>query len=149
MSLFTILSVASAAVGAAGQLQAGRAAKSASELNAYNIKTENIQNQVLAEQQAAARIEDYQLATSANIATFGITRDVGSDKSVKAFLDRQKEVVGRDIGRIAQQKEMERIGSVLAAASERTRGKQAMTASIYSAVGTIANAGLKYYQTKT
>ena len=150
MDPFTIMMLASTAVSAGGQLLAGRQAKDAAQMNAFNMETENIINQAMARQQANARREEYDLATSANIAAFSaMGRDVGSDRSVAAFLERQKEIVARDTSRIDQQSEFERLGSKFAQSNERMRGKQAATASLFSAVGTLAEGGFRYYQVKT
>lgn len=121
-----------------GQMQAGKLQARAAEIDAYNKETEAIQNQALATQQANARREEYDLATSANIAQFAaMGRDIGSDKSVAAFLERQKEIVGKDIGRIGTQAQMENLGLRFAAAGDRFRGRAAYQASVYSAIGTI------------
>ena len=150
MDPFTIMMLASTAVSAGGQLLAGKQAKDAAQMNAFSMETENIINQAMARQQANARREEYDLATSANIAAFSaMGRDVGSDRSVAAFLERQKEIVARDTSRIDQQSEFERLGSKFAQSNERMRGKQAATASLFSAVGTLAEGGFRYYQVKT
>lgn len=149
MDPFTLLMIGSTALSAGGQLMAGKAEKDAAKLNAFNMESEKILNRASAIQQATARKEEYDLATSANIANFSITRDVGSDMSVKAFLERQKEIVGKDISRMEQQANFERLASNYAQANERIRGSQAMRASIFSAIGTVAEGGLKYYQVMT
>ena len=137
--------VAAAAIGlgtsllsAYGQMQAGKLQARAAEIDAYNKETEAIQNQALATQQANARREEYDLATSANIAQFSaMGRDIGSDRSVAAFLERQKEIVGKDIGRIGTQAQMENLGLKFAAAGDRFRGRAAYQASVYSAMATV------------
>ncbi len=128
-----------AGIGAVGQIAAGQAAKQAADLNAFNIKTDKVLNEVQAIQRARARKEEYDLATSANIAAFyAAGRDVGSDKSVQAFLERQQELVGDDLGRIARQKSMDAMKAEMAAMAEKRRGRNAYTASLFNAAGTIA-----------
>ena len=83
MDPFTMMMIGSSAVSAVGQIAAGRAQQQASQLNAFNIKTDKQLNEVQAMQQARARKEEYDLATSANIAAFSAAgRDVGDRKSV-------------------------------------------------------------------
>jgi hypothetical protein len=136
-----------AGMSAVGQIAAGQAAKEASDLNAFNIKTDKVLNETQAIQQARARKEEYDLATSANIAAFyGAGRDVGSDKSVQAFLERQQELVGDDLGRIARQKNMDAMKAEMAAMAEKRRGRNAYTSSLFNAAGTIGQ-GIYQYQT--
>ena len=139
--------LAFAAISAGGQLLAGRESKFAGEMTAYNMKSESIANQAMAIQQANARREEYDLATAANLATFAAQgRDIGSDRSVAAFLERQKEIVGQDIGRIQTQSQMETLKMRSAALSERYAGETARRSSVFSAIGTIGQ-GIYDYQT--
>jgi hypothetical protein len=138
-----------AGVGAAGQIAAGQAQQQASQLNAFNIKTDKKLNKVQALQQARARQEEYDLATSANVAAFAAAgRDVGSDKSVQAFLERQEELVGEDIGRIARQESIQGMKSEMAAMAEKRRGRNAYVSSLFSAAGTISQGIYKYQMTR-
>ena len=130
MDPITIAMIGSSALNVFGQISAGQAAKEAADLNAFNIKTDKVLNEAQAMQQARARKEEYDLATSANIAAFyAAGRDVGSDKSVQAFLERQQELVGDDIGRIARQKNMNAMKAEMQAMAEKRRGRNAYTAS--------------------
>ena len=134
--MWQILAAGAAGLSAVGQIAAGRAQQQASQLNAFNIKTDKKLNKVQALQQARARQEEYDLATSANIAAFAAAgRDVGSDKSVQAFLERQEELVGEDIGRIARQESIQGMKSEMAAMAEKRRGRNAYVSSLFSAVG--------------
>ena len=142
--------LAFAAISAGGQIMAGKAARDAARLTAYNIETEKIANSAMAAQQANARREEYELATSANLAQFAAQgRDIGSDRSVQAFLERQKEIVGKDIGRIGTQVQMENLKLGSEAAQERLRGSTAYTSSVFSAIGTIGEGIQRYQQTRT
>lgn len=142
--------LAFAAISAAGQIMAGRAAQRSAALNAYNMRTEGIMNEAMARQQANARLEEYDMATSANLAFFASQgRDIGSDQSVKAFLEKQKQLVGKDVGRMDDQSYMELLKSRSAAGAEKTRGRVARTASLFSAIGTIGEGIQRYQQTKT
>lgn len=137
----------SSVLGAFGQIAAGKAQQEASRLNAFQIKTDQALNKTQAMQMSRARKEEYDLATSANIAAFAAAgRDVGSDRSVQAFLDRQKEIIAQDTGRIDQQIQFQNMKSKSAAMAERRRGNNALTASLFSAVGTVSQ-GIYQYET--
>lgn len=140
------LLLGSTAISVFGQLSAGRAAQQASELNAFGIETETELGKAQAKQMANARKEEYDSATSSNLALFAAAgRDIGADRSVKAFLDKQKEIVGTDIGRMQTQAQMEALQGRQRAAAERTSGKAARTASLFAAAET-ATSGLYKYQ---
>lgn len=143
------LLLGSSAVSALGSLISGSSAKRAAELNAYNIETETKLNQAEASQRASARMEEYRQATSANEATFAaMGRDIGSDRSVKAFMDKQKETVGKDVGRVQNQAELQRLQGVSRAGAERTAGRAARTASLLNAAQTMTSGIYKYQDAK-
>ena len=140
------LMLGSTAISVFGQLSAGQAAKEASELNAFGIETEAELGKAQAMQMAQARMDEYESASSANLASFAAAgRDIGSDRSVKAFMDKQKEIIGKDIGRMGTQSQMELMKGRQQAAAERTAGRAAKTASLFSAAET-ATSGLYKYQ---
>ena len=141
------LLLGSTAISVFGQLSAGQAAKEASELNAFGIETEAELGKAQAMQMAQARMDEYESASSANLASFAAAgRDIGSDRSVKAFMDKQKEIIGKDIGRMGTQSQMELMKGRQQAAAERTAGRAAKTASLFAAAET-ATSGLYKYQT--
>lgn len=138
------------AISAFGQVAAGIGAKKEAELNAFNVQTEKKLNQVQAAQQARARREEYDLATAANIATFAaMGRDIGADRSVEAFLQRQQEIVGDDIGRIAQQTRAENLAADMRSLAEKRRGRNAMYTSLFNAAGTIGEGLQQASRTRT
>ena len=90
-----------AGISAYASIQAGKAKEDAARMDAFNTETEREQGEVLALQQAANRRYEYDLATEANVAMFYASgRDVGSDRSVEAFLAKQKEIASTDLSRI-------------------------------------------------
>ncbi len=148
MSL-AVLSLAGSLFGAMGQVSAARRQREAADLNAFQIKTDKVLNEVQALQMSRARREEYELATSANVAAFfAAGRDVGSDKSVQAFLERQESLVGDDIGRIVRQSSMEGMKAEMAAMAERRRGRNIQTASLFNAIGTIGQGIYQYNVSK-
>ena len=147
---FPMLMLAAAGVQAAGQIAGGIGAKKSADLNAFSTETESIMMQVEAGQRAAARMEEYKMASSTNTAIFAAQgRDIGADRSVKAFMDRQREIAGRDIGRMATQSNMERLQMQQKAAAIRSEGRAALASSLISATSGLLSAGSKYSKVKT
>lgn len=144
------LMIIAATAKVAGPIIGGIAAKNEAKLNAFNIETDQKQNKASALQMAQARRAEYDAATSANIAAFSAAgRDIGSDRSVKAFLDKQKEIMGEDIGRIQTQTRAEDLAAIQRAFAVRREGKQALVASLFEAAGNAAEMGSQYSKTKT
>jgi hypothetical protein len=138
-----------AALNAGGQILGGIGAKQEARLNAFQFGTEDKLNKVLAMQQAQARREEYDLATSANIATFAAAgRDITTDRSVEAFLARQKEILQRDTSRIDQQAQFQSMKTSLAQMTERRRGRNALYSSLFSAAGTAGETIYRVDETK-
>lgn len=149
MNPLTLMFIGSGIQAGAGIL-GGIGQQKEAQLNAFQMETQKKENQIAAMQQARARREEYDLATSANIAAFAAQgRDIGADRSVEAFLKRQEEVVGQDLGRVARQTRAEDLRADMMAMSEKRRGRNALYSSLFSAVGTMAEAGYKYKKAKT
>jgi len=126
------------AIKAGGTILGGIGGKQEADLTAFNVETEKRQNQVAAMQQARARRDEYDLATSSNIAAFSAAgRDITTDRSVQAFLEKQKEVAAQDIGRIATQTNVEDLRSDMMAMAARRQGRNALYASLFNAAGTV------------
>ena len=135
---------ATAAVSAGGQILGGIGEKKSADLNAFNIETDKKLNKVQAMQESEARRADYDLATASNIAAFAAMGRAQSDNSVQAFLKRQKEVFGEDIGRAQMQTAIQSRKSDIAASTERRRGRNTLLASTISAAGTIGQGAMDY-----
>ena len=147
---FPMLMLAAAGVQAAGQVASGIGSKQSADLNAFSTKTESIMMQVEASQRAAARMEEYKMASSTNIATFAAQgRDISADRSVKAFMDRQREVDVKDTSRMATQSNIERIQMQQKAAAIRSEGRSAMATSLISATSGLLSAKGKYSKVET
>ena len=147
MDPFTIAMLGSSILSAGGQIAGGIGARKTAELNAFNMETEAKLNKAQAMQMAQARIDEYDSASSSNIAAFAAAgRDIGSDRSVKAFMDRQKEIIGKDLGRMDTQAQFQQVQLRQQAAGERRAGRDAQTASLFSAADTLSS-GIYKYQT--
>jgi hypothetical protein len=115
-------------------------------MDAFNTETEREQGEVLALQQAANRRYEYDLAAEANVSMFYASgRDVGSDRSVEAFLTKQKEIASVDLSRLDFQRQAESSARTREAMALRRGGKNARRASLLQAAGTMAR-GISDYQ---
>lgn len=154
----------SSVLSAFGQIAGGRAARQQAELNAYgaminayNIETERELSRVQALQRHNDRLEQYRSNLSANIATFYATgRDVASDRSIQAFLDKQKEVAVDDAARSDFMAMMEQMKLTSQAAGERARGyglraegRAAQQSAVIGAFTTLAGGLYRYDQVRT
>ena len=149
MNYYAIAAAGLSVFSALGQVQAGKAQLQASRLTAFRTETEAELNKAMALEKANARKAEYELAESANIAAFSVTRDMGRDRSVEAFLERQKEIVAQDIGRMDTQSYFEAGKHRAAAATELRRGQNAYRASLFSAIGTLGSAAYQYGGVRT
>ena len=136
MAIFQLIG---AFMSAKASMEAGKAKEDAARMDAFNTETEREQGEVLALQQAANRRYEFDQATEANVAMFYASgRDVGSDRSVEAFLAKQKEIASTDLSRLAQQRSMEANARTREAMALRRGGKNARRASLLQAAGTMA-----------
>jgi hypothetical protein len=135
-----------AGISAYASIQAGKAKEDAARMDAFNTETEREQGEVLALQQAANRRYEYDLAAEANVSMFYASgRDVGSDRSVEAFLTKQKEIASVDLSRLDFQRQAESSARTREAMALRRGGKNARRASLLQAAGTMAR-GISDYQ---
>lgn len=147
--MFPILGLLSTGLSAFGQLAGGMAAKQSAELEAFNIETQRITNRIEAQQRHNDRVEQFSsnLATNlANLAASG--RDISTGKSVEAFLNRQTEIVGRDINRSDFMGMMQDL--TLAQEKQRaiSRGNAAMASAFIGATTSIISGLHQYNQVR-
>jgi hypothetical protein len=124
---------------AKASMEAGKAKEDAARMDAFNTETEREQGEVLALQQASERRYQYDLATKTNVAMFAASgRDIGSDRSVEAFLEKQKEIAATDLSRLAEQRRAEASARTREAMAYRRGGRNARRASMLRATATMA-----------
>ena len=140
------LMLASTLVSAGGSLLSGIGAKKSANLDAYNIETQRILSEAEAKDRSNRRMEEYRSNLSANIASFSAAgRDIGGmDRSVKAFLDRQREVAFKDVARSEFMSEQESAKMRAEAAATRSEGKARLASATINAFTTVAG-GLSGY----
>lgn len=133
-----------------GTILGGIGAKKEADLESFNIETERKFNSAAASQAARARMDEYDMATSTNIASFAAAgRDIGSDRSIKAFLDKQKEIASEDVGRIQDQETRQSNQYTAEAARTKRSGKTALASSLFQAAGQAAGGYSDYSSVKT
>ena len=144
---FTMMFIASTVVSAGASVAGGIGAGKSAKLNAYNIRTQRIQNEAAAVQRANDRYREFKLAESANRALLSgaMGRDIGgADRSVSAFLQRNRETVFNDIDRMESQRNMESLNLMLQAFSEERRGRDAKISGVVDAFTTTGSAMMRY-----
>lgn len=136
----------SAGISAMGQMAAGQAAKEAADLDAFNIETQRELSKAEALQRHNDRLEQYRYNTKANIAAFAASgRDIGDDRSVGAFLERQKEIATQDTKRSDFMGAMEAMKLQQQATATRVEGRARKQAAMIGAFSTMAQ-GFADYQ---
>lgn len=135
-----------AGVSAGGSILGGIAANNAAKLNAFNIQTEKAVGEAQALQRHNDRLDLYRSNLSANIASLASQgRDIGSDMSVTAFLENQKDIATTDTARSDFMASMQGMSLDAKAAAVRSEGKAQLASGIIGALGTMAS-GLGNYQ---
>jgi len=150
MDPFTIAMLGSTALSVFGQLLGGQSAKEAADLDAFNIETDRELGKAQALQNSNNRLEIYNQNVSTNIASFAASgRDVGADRSVSAFMQRQKEIVGKDLKSNATMALMEANKATAQASAVRAEGRAAKQSATIGALTSIASGAFQYYDVKT
>lgn len=147
------MSVAYAALAAVqifGTIAGGIGKKKELDAEAFNIETERKFNSAAASQAARARMDDHNSATATNLASFAaLGRDIGSDRSVEAFLSKQRETALEDVSRIGKQEERASNQYRAESAKAKRSGKTALAASLFSAAGQASGSYSQYQDIKT
>lgn len=142
-----MLMLVSTTISSAGSIIGGFSERAASELDAYNVETDMIRGKAEAIQRHNDRLETYRFNLSSNIAQFSSQgRDIGgADRSVSAFLERQKEVAASDTSRSDFMGAAEAAKSMAQAAAIRSEGRAKQFSAVVGAFTSMAG-GLSDYQ---
>ena len=97
-----------AAISAKAQKQSGDFSLQSARSQAYDIGTSIKINEAKVLQEQARRAEELRTAEASNMALFSTFSDASSSKSVQAFLNKQREIAGSDIGTISFMGEAEK-----------------------------------------
>lgn len=143
------LMAGSTLLGVGGQLMAGRGAKEAAELNAFNMESESLLVKAQGVDQANRIADEFkQTMSSANAFFMGAAgRDV-SDPSFQAYKKREMYVLGKDISDISMMTTLNQLKLKQQQADERRRGREAMTQSYLGAGRTLLKFGMDYQDLK-
>jgi len=146
MSFVTAAIVIGTGISAYSSVRAGKAAKQEAQFNAAQMERDMELGRIEATQNATAMAQDYAMSVSANDAFFAFSgRDV-TDRSVRAFMERQEEIYSTDIARLASDTNMRAQSVAAMAGAERQRGRNALTAGYLGAAQSIAGG---IYQART
>ena len=141
MSIFQLVSLGLSVYSSA---RSGKAQKSAAEANAQQMERDMELGKIEAAQNALAMSQDYAQSVSSNEAFFAFSgRDV-SDRSVRAFMQRQEEIYSTDISRLASDTQMRAQSAAAMAGAERKRGRNALTAGYLGAATSFGEGIYKY-----
>jgi len=129
-----------------GNIQEGKAKKAEAYDAARQLERERELTKVQATQSMTAMAQDYAMATSANEAFFAgvLGRDV-SDRSLRAFKQRQEEIYSTDVKRLASDTNMRAKTLTDQASSMYRSGKNAQKASYIKATQSFMQ-GIYSYQ---
>ena len=140
------LQALSAGVSFMGQMAAGRAAQDAREAEAFDIGTEKVRSEIDAIQRHNDRLEKFRLNAKANIAAFAATgRDIGGT-TVRAFMERQKEIAGQDVRRSDLMGIFEGIKLAQAARTARAEGRAERQSATIRAYSSLIDSGVNIAQ---
>jgi len=143
MSFVTAAIVIGTGISAYSSVRAGKAAKQEAQFNAAQMERDMELGRIEATQNATAMAQDYAMSVSANDAFFAFAgRDV-TDRSVRAFMERQEEIYSTDIARLASDTNMRAQSVAAMAGAERQRGRNALTAGYLGAAQSIAEGGYR------
>ena len=96
MAFFQAMQLVGVGLQFASAMDASRAARDQAAFNVYQQKLQLAQNKIQAREKANIRLSQYETAQASNRALFSfLNRDIGSDRSLKAFFDKQAETVGK------------------------------------------------------
>ena len=130
-----------AAASATSKMLGGIGANEDARLNAFNTLTDKKLSKVQAMQQAQARRQEYDFATSTNIAALAALSGRSlDDKSVQAFLKRSEDQFGKSVKRAQRQITFSGRQSDISAANIRRQGRNTMLSSTVSAATDVAKA---------
>jgi len=142
-----IFGLISSGISAFGQMQAAQAQQQAARLNAFNTETDKVRVKIQTVQNHNDRLEQWRSNTSTNKSMFfAMGRDVSSDASVKAYLNKQKDIVGEDADRIDYMGQAQMAKLQQQATAMRIEGRAKMQAGRIGALTTIAT-GINNYMT--
>ena len=149
MSWLAIAQLGLTAFSAINQMNVGDDEKTTADLNAYNLETDKRRGDIEARQRHNDRLDAYRSNLSTNVAAFyAMGRDASSDKSVQAFLERNRETATRDTARSDFMGAAEGMKIMQAARSTRQEGRARQSAAYVNAFTSLGSGLTSYYKTR-
>mgnify|MGYP006908271845 FL=1 len=146
--MLAALSLLGTGISAFAAIQQGNAARADAQRQAALYEQERRVNQLETLQRHNDRLNQYDAALATNTAWFAFAGRDASDRSVRAFLDKQREVAYTDVTRSDLQGYMEGQKLRMQADLSIARGRAAQRASQLSALSTITSGLFRYQQIK-
>lgn len=129
-------------------IQQGNAARADAQRQASLYQAERKTNELQVLQRNNDRLARYDAALATNTAWFAFAGRDASDRSVQAFLDKQRQVAYTDVSRSTTQGFMEDEKLRFQRDLTLTRGRTAQQTSLVSAASTITSGLFQYQQIK-
>lgn len=127
----------------------GRAAKQEAAFNRAQLEFQSKMQKTQAAATANQRLRDFDTAQSQNNAFFAILNRDPSDRSLKAFMERQKEIAYSDVAAIESQGLIESSQTMRLAALQGIRGSNAIVTSFMNAGSALTTGLYRYHIYKT
>ena len=148
MSMFAI-QVAATGLSVYSKIQEGRAARRQAQFNRAQYEFSAKQQELEALERSNIRLREFNSAQSANRAFAAFSNRDPSDRSLKAFMDRQKEIAYSDVSAIESQALIEASQKRTLAGMESQKARSALTQSFLGAGSAIASGLYRYELYKT
>ena len=131
-------------------IKEGQAIQDQAAYDNYQLSLQKKQDEIVGRQKMNQRNYEFSYNESVNRATFfsGMNRDV-SDRSVKAFLDKQKKLAQEDVNAIASQTTVAGRQVSMQMSANKLRAAQAKQSAIIGATSAVASGLYRYEQYRT
>ena len=143
------IQVAATGLSVYSKIQEGRAARRQAQFNREQYEFSAKQQELEALEQSNIRIREFNSAQSANRAFAAFSNRDPSDRSLKAFMDRQKEIAYSDVSAIESQALIEASQKRRLADMEGQKARSAIRQSYLGAASAIASGLYRYHIYKT
>jgi len=146
--MFSALGMVGAAFSAYSTMQAGKAAAAQGRAQQAMYEQERRQNEIEALQRHNDRLAAYDSARASNLAWFAFSGRDPSDRSVQAFLEKQRQVAYQDVARSDAQGFAEGAQLAMQGRMAAAKGRNQQRAATIQAFSTIASGLHNYNLTK-
>jgi len=142
------LQIAGTLLSAASAIQGGKAAAQEAAFNRYQLQLQARQTKIEATQRSNQRLRELASAQSSNLAFMGLLNRDPNDRSLKAFMDRQKEIAYKDSDEIQSMGMMKASQQIMSANMQAVKAKNALQAGYLGAASSIVSGLYRYQQIK-